>query len=171
MQYPVCNLWLILTKKYKRTQPFKRFSKEYSLPYQKVREYGTNKFKKVDVEFIKQLCAILNCEFDDLIVDDEREYLSLRKVEKMNYTKSKKGVVYFVKNADGYTKIGRTSHLKHRLSNLRYEERGEGLNLIHFIETEDTHTLEKTLHKVFSDKCISGEWFALTDEDLAKIKG
>jgi len=32
------------------------------------------------------------------------------------------------------------------------------------------YNAEKKLHKLFADKRVNGEWFALTDDDVAKIK-
>jgi hypothetical protein len=169
LQYPVCKLWLSLVNKYNTTQPFSKFSKEYSLDYNKVREYGANTFKAMDYAFIEKLCSILNCSFDDLFIDDKEDYQKKRRNEQNWITKSGVGVVYFVKNHEGLTKIGRTSNLKSRLSSLKQDPRGKELTLIHAIESKDIKVLEKTLHKVFADKRVSGEWFELSDKDLLNI--
>lgn len=170
MRYPVCKLWLILADRYKTTSPFKKFSKEHSLEYHKVREYGANVFKYLDYGFVEKLCAVLNCEFDDLFIDDKEKYFERRSREKVGVKDNRIGVVYFIKNNEGLTKIGRTINLKKRLLGLKHEHRGKGLKVIHYIESQDVYVLEKTLHKVFADKRIQGEWFDLSDQDLSNIK-
>ncbi len=45
------------------------------------------------------------------------------------------------------------------------------LELLVSIETDDRDSLEKELHEKFADKRKKGEWFDLTEEDIAYIKG
>lgn len=169
MEYPVCNLWLLLTEKYHTTQPFSKFSKEYGLDYHKVTQYGSNTFKKFDEKFVLELCEILGCSFEEMITEDEEGYYHWRSKQRTNYL-SNEGVVYFVKNSEGLTKIGRTNELRRRMKALKNEYKDYALKLIHFIKTGDSIVLEKTLHRVFADKRAQGEWFRLTDQDLANIK-
>jgi Meiotically up-regulated gene 113 len=168
MDYPVCRLWLILVEKYNTMQPFKKFSTEYSLDYNKVRMYGSNQFKKLDENFIGELCEILNCSFDELFEDDEKGYFEWRNRHRKMNDQRKKGVVYVVKNNYGQYKIGRSFRLAQRLQTLNSEYK-ENLTLIHTIETNDTVVLERSLHKVYKDKNIKGEWFRLTKEDVKNI--
>lgn len=171
-EYPVCKLWLLLSSKYHTTQPFSKFSKEFSLDYNKVRAYGANVFKKIDTEFLNTLCEILNCTTEELIVEDKESYFAWRSRERTKFNETNKvGVVYFVKNKKGFTKIGRTQNLKNRLKTLKYDPMGDGIKLIHFIESDDINVLENTLHKAFADKRVEGEWFNLSDRDLTNIKG
>lgn len=45
-----------------------------------------------------------------------------------------------------------------------------GGGLIHQIETNDPHKLEKFWHEKFSSKRVVGEWFALTDDDVREMR-
>ena len=42
---------------------------------------------------------------------------------------------------------------------------------MHQVRTKDMHRLEQDLHARFADKCIAGEWFQLTAEDIEWIQG
>lgn len=169
MEYPVCKLWLRLVERYETMQPFTKFSKDHSLNYRKVKEYGSNSFKNLDYVFIEKICKILKCDFDEMFVEDREQYIRLRGTDKVFHEEGT-GVVYFIKNNEGYTKIGKTHDLKNRLHNLKYESYGKDLRVIHLIESRDIDVLEKTLHKVFAHKRVKGEWFDLSDEDINIFK-
>lgn len=76
--------------------------------------------------------------------------------------------VYFVKADNGLTKIGRTTNLLDRLSELQTASPCE-LTLEWFIETDSEKNLEKELHDVFAEKRVRGEWFLLSNDDLSWI--
>jgi hypothetical protein len=169
MEYPVCNVYYHAVKKYRMTRPINRLSKEYSLDYRKLKDYVNNTFIKLDLNFIDVLCDIFGCEFNEMLVDDKEEYYKVRS-PKDGQVKTVSGLVYFVRNTEGLTKIGRTYNLKNRLLRLKHEPRGEGATLIHYIESSDINVLEKTLHQAFASKRVQGEWFNLSDEDIAYFK-
>jgi len=75
--------------------------------------------------------------------------------------------VYIVKSGDTY-KIGYTSNLKNRLSAIATgcPEPVEVRDVIHGAGLKE----ERALHRKFEAKRVSGEWFALDEEDLAFIK-
>ncbi len=77
------------------------------------------------------------------------------------------GVVYLIAGG-GYHKIGLTTNIEVRL-------KGIGTKLpftsevVHTIKTSDIHRLEKYWHDRFDKKRAEGEWFILTDEDVAEF--
>lgn len=78
--------------------------------------------------------------------------------------------VYLLQSPTGAYKIGRTKNPADRLRTfgvlLPFE-----VEYVCVIETTDMYTLERNLHTKFTDKNINGEWFALTEDDVAYIKG
>jgi predicted methyltransferase len=82
----------------------------------------------------------------------------------------KKGDVYFVKIGD-YYKIGATRHLYSRLIGLQTGMPTK-IELIHSIKTSDMNKTERLFQAMFerNNKLERGEWFKLTDADIAYIK-
>lgn len=66
-------------------------------------------------------------------------------------------------------KIGRSKEIKSRVALLNIQLPFD-VQLVHKIECADYISAEKALHLRFADKHLRGEWFALTDEDVAEIK-
>lgn len=81
------------------------------------------------------------------------------------------GYIYILKDTEisGYYKIGKT-----RKPHERMKAFGVHLpfaaELIHVIECYSADEVERRLHGQFADKRKRGEWFALTDEDVAALK-
>lgn len=93
----------------------------------------------------------------------------LSDISKYPPREGKAGYVYLIQELnDGHFKIGRT-----RNPNNRFETFGVKLpakiDYICLIPTEDTHLLENNLHWHFKHRHVAGEWFALSDEDVASI--
>ena len=84
--------------------------------------------------------------------------------------KKSEGWVYFLKADNGLTKIGRTKDLKKRMYHFTVKLPYE-LELIHAIESDYTVELEAQLHEKYSHLNVRGEWFNLTDEIMAEIRG
>jgi len=83
--------------------------------------------------------------------------------------KSDNGIVYIIRRADGWCKIGYTRYPSHRLINLRNEF--GPLEVVHTITTESPEDLERYLHKEFWKKRDGlTEWFALDDGDVQRIQ-
>jgi len=67
---------------------------------------------------------------------------------------------------NGYYKIGRSNNVAVRERTLQAQE--PDIQLIHYFHCEKS--LEKNLHKCFSEKRLRGEWFALSLEDVEFLK-
>lgn len=81
------------------------------------------------------------------------------------------GYIYVLKDVEisGYYKIGKTKKPIERMKAF-----GVYLpfatELIHVIKCHSADEVERSLHRQYADKRQRGEWFALTDEDVAAIK-
>lgn len=78
------------------------------------------------------------------------------------------GFLYVVRSGD-YFKIGRTSNLTRRLAALRRQFPNE-MSVIYTQCVADMVQSERTLHTIFGERRIHGEWFELTDADVQAIK-
>jgi hypothetical protein len=84
---------------------------------------------------------------------------------------AKSGHVYVI-TADetpGKYKIGISKNVDKRIFELQTVV-PVTYRVIHIIKCSDMRQEEKRLHRLFEDKRVVGEWFSLTDEDLAYIK-
>jgi hypothetical protein len=81
-----------------------------------------------------------------------------------------KGGVYIIKikTEMPYYKIGCSRDPSKRLSAIRTHSPFD-VDLIHIIPCDDMYEVERILHKRYYDKNVRGEWFVLTDEDVAEI--
>ena len=77
--------------------------------------------------------------------------------------------MYFIRAANGLTKIGITKNLYTRLGALDVSSPIE-LSLVYFAITPTASQTEKKLHEKFSTKRVKGEWFNLSNEDMQWIK-
>jgi len=79
-----------------------------------------------------------------------------------------RGVVYFVRAENGLVKIGKTVDWNGRLQRLNtmlpYD-----LEVIRLIECSDYATREAAYHRRFASQRVRGEWFRLTEADLASL--
>lgn len=74
--------------------------------------------------------------------------------------------IYVIRNnRNGYHKIGRSTNPRQREQTLQSEE--PDIALVGFFV--GTSKDEDSLHKRFESKRIRGEWFSLSDEDVAEI--
>ena len=83
--------------------------------------------------------------------------------------KEKPGYVYLVRADNGTYKIGRSAYPKRRIKELGVKLPW-ALEVIHLIKTDSMIDLEEGFHAHFEEQRLSGEWFDLTDEDVAFIK-
>jgi hypothetical protein len=77
--------------------------------------------------------------------------------------------VYLIRADNGLYKIGLTSNIERRFNTLRAQS-PIPLELILYVNGENARELERELHDKFSDKRHHGEWFELSDENLAYIR-
>jgi hypothetical protein len=90
-------------------------------------------------------------------------------IQKQNRNK-RKGFVYLIKEVNGsHYKIGRTVNLDSRAQTFSVKLPFK-ISLEHSFHSDDYKTAEESLHTMFSDKRIDGEWFQLSDDDVSFIK-
>lgn len=79
-----------------------------------------------------------------------------------------RGYVYVLQDVDvtGFCKIGKTTTPVDRLTHFDVKL-PFAVRLVHVIETHDCSRLEAVLHNRFASKRVRGEWFKLTDADIA----
>lgn len=80
----------------------------------------------------------------------------------------KAGFVYLLKSGTLY-KIGASSKVGARIKRLT-SILPLGGTLVCTIRTNNMYQLERELHEQFDDKRVKGEWFELTNQDVAAIK-
>lgn len=78
---------------------------------------------------------------------------------------SRQEVVYLLK-AGPYYKIGKAKDLDQRVKQIKLQL-PYPVETLHSIETDDSIGIENYWHKRFACKRVNGEWFLLTDDDVA----
>lgn len=78
------------------------------------------------------------------------------------------GLVYFIRDGEGFTKIGVTTNLTRRLRELNC---GVSSNLVVLktFEFKNYRRVESSLHNLYESFNVRGEWYDLTDAMLDKI--
>jgi hypothetical protein len=76
--------------------------------------------------------------------------------------------IYFLLRPDGLCKIGKARYLQTRVLRLQ-KENGHALTLWHVVGVASFEH-ERWFHRRFAHCRIEGEWFALSEEDLAWVK-
>lgn len=76
--------------------------------------------------------------------------------------------VYFVKSTNNLIKIGSTTNVERRLKQLQTGSPGE-LELLGYIETEDSYALESKLHEEYKTLRVSGEWFNIPVKQVEEL--
>ena len=77
------------------------------------------------------------------------------------------GFAYLLEASNHLFKLGRSFDPSKR--NAKFQTLPVTVRLVHKIESSDAKWLERTLHHRYAAKRIRGEWFALTDDDVAEI--
>lgn len=81
------------------------------------------------------------------------------------------GYIYLFQNPRTLeVKIGATKRLKHRLAQISKRE-GVACVLLHSIPTNHYFQLEHAIHDQFAECRVRGEWFKLSDADIAILRG
>lgn len=87
----------------------------------------------------------------------------------MDITK-RAGFVYIFKCETGHCKIGRSKDPETRLEAIS-TALPFPVSIFHRISSDDAYWLEQKLHRKFESKRVRGEWFLLSEEDLAQLLG
>lgn len=77
--------------------------------------------------------------------------------------------VYLIESA-GLVKIGRAGNPQRRLRQLAAIN-ASPVELLHQIATDNASWLESYLHALYAALRVRGEWFKLSEDDLARLKG
>jgi len=94
---------------------------------------------------------------------------SYKPIERDMPAQKDEGFVYLLKADNGFYKIGRTISLDDRIKQLGTASPCE-LELVLSIESDDCRNLEESLHELFDDRRVKGEWFELDSKDIAYIR-
>ncbi len=78
------------------------------------------------------------------------------------------GYVYLIAGAPAHFKIGKAAKPKTRMSHLQNGSSSK-LQMVHEIPTNDMGWLEEFWHTKFRAQHIRGEWFELSNEDVARF--
>ena len=103
-------------------------------------------------------------------INEVLEYINKPKEKKEVEVKNKKGYVYLIQGENGRYKIGFSSNVNTRLSQLKLSS-CEDHKLIHNYHSNNVRLEEDRLHNMFKDKNTHSEWFDLDDSDIEYIKG
>lgn len=164
--YFVCNLGYMMRAKGIKHLPELSFLTK--IPQIKLRSFMNNDFEIDDFELLNQLATFFKCRKSNLVEKKKTPITTWHSITPD--FEMIQGFVYFIRAENtGYVKIGRTGDLIIRLQTLERDYNTK-IEVIHYISTYDTVTLEKTMHKLFADKRVEGEWFNLSDNDIARIK-
>lgn len=81
----------------------------------------------------------------------------------------KSGYVYLIRIPTGHYKIGHTKNLNQRIRHFTVTMPFD-VELIHTIPCDDARDAEQRLHKLHKKEHVSGEWFQLSDADVAFLR-
>lgn len=151
------------------TDSFWDIEKYFQFQYSTVTIEDCKKFvKRVKIK----LPFVFNSELEKILLE-ERELkerkAELQRKEKENSKRISKGYIYVIKVGCKY-KIGKTINHKSRLNSLQTSNPDQ-IKIEAIFYGKKYEILELELHKMFSKKRLTGEWFQLNNEDLKLISG
>jgi hypothetical protein len=115
--------------------------------------------KSFAVDAKKRLLRILFFNGQSLILNESKGW----------YEVGTQGAVYLIRSVDGFYKIGYSTDPKARIVALQTSTPNE-LTLVKWWYHPNSIKIEHELHRFFKKKRVSGEWFALTVEDIETIE-
>jgi hypothetical protein len=97
-------------------------------------------------------------------------YAWRRKLTRLGFIISEiPGQVYVISIPDGHYKIGVSNNAKERIATIQTSlPYTVSVHLV--FDTDNCYEVERKLHQCFASKHVRGEWFRLTDTDLAYIR-
>lgn len=102
------------------------------------------------------------------IIERVRTARRSRGVPNLAHNHASSGFVYVMCINQEYYKIGLTTDVQSRYSQLRTAT-PYPLEVVHIILTECMEPLEAYLHRKYADRWVQGEWFKLTPDDIAEL--
>ena len=102
-----------------------------------------------------------------ILIPGDKDYIIEKLTGTSRASKKQSGEVYLIK-ANNFYKIGATSNVKRRISEISTSIPFE-ISIITTITTDDMYKLEASLHDRFSEKRVNGEWFILEQSDVDYI--
>jgi len=88
---------------------------------------------------------------------------------RLSYEPAKPGYIYLIESTHGYYKIGLSRTPVQRIKTLGVKLPFP-IKVQHLILTNHMYKAEKVLHEQYATKRVNGEWFDLTENDIADIK-
>ena len=114
-------------------------------------------YESIDADYIRRHDEDKQAEF--ALIADEQE------INKQGYVP---GWIYLIRAENGHCKIGKsrkgTRRAYHFTISLPFS-----VDVIHQFHSDDHHAAEKRLHERYANKRVNGEWFLLSNEDIAEI--
>lgn len=98
------------------------------------------------------------------VLQDRAEYITAYGIEAHT-----PGYVYLFSTADGLHKVGKSANPLKRLTDFKQKDDSTKIRLV--IQTLNHTKLESRLHERFADRRQGGEWFKLSELDIALLAG
>lgn len=112
--------------------------------------------KKINEMNINEFIAYIKTEIDEFKKDNLNDFINIKNMT-LNDIDNLKGKIYFIQAGDnGAIKIGYTDNIEKRLRQLQTGNPYK-LKLLKIIN--GTYELEKSIHKMFVNDRLEGEWF------------
>lgn len=122
--------------------------------------------RKYAASYPQEIVARVDAEIARVMADTRDK--SARQTKSSRRTRP--GYVYLLRSETGVCKIGRTTKLSSRVTSLTGTTVSTKVEFLGAIWDEDHITLESGLHGIYAGSRVRGEWFRLTDEQIAEFR-